>query len=354
MADSGDKTEKPSPERLRKAREKGQFLVSRGLMSAIQFIVAIVLLDGIVTGWRNTLVRTAPQLLNHAISADMSEADLPILLRNIFLQNAVPLVLFFGALFGVTLAAHLGISKLGFSIQRLNPSFERLSPIGKLKELPGQNLKSALEAVILLAALASSINSLLEENGAALLRMSLESTASAVGQMSLSIHSLLWKAAYLFVVFGAVDLARQQRKYMSQLKMSKQEIKEEHKQQQGDPQTRSRIRRMRRDLLRKRMMQDVATATAVVVNPTHFAVAIRYDVETMASPLVVAKGKNWIALRIRQIAVENQIPVIENPPLARALYDAVEVGRSISPEFYKAIAEILAYVYRIMGRGLPR
>jgi flagellar biosynthetic protein FlhB len=102
------------------------------------------------------------------------------------------------------------------------------------------------------------------------------------------------------------------------------------------------------------MMQDLAKATAVVVNPTHFAVAIRYEIESMSSPVVVAKGKNWLALRIRQVAVENQIPVIENPPLARALYDAVEVGRAISPEFYKAIAEILAYVYRIMGRGLSR
>ena len=101
-------------------------------------------------------------------------------------------------------------------------------------------------------------------------------------------------------------------------------------------------------------MQDVTKATAVVVNPTHFAVAIRYEIESMSSPVVVAKGKNWLALRIRRLAVENQIPVIENPPLARALYDAVEVGRVISPEFYKAIAEILAYVYRIMGRGLSR
>ena len=135
--------------------------------------------------------------------------------------------------------------------------------------------------------------------------------------------------------------------------MTKQEVREEHKRSDGDPQVKGRIRRLRRELLRRQMMKDVAKATAVVVNPTHYAVAIRYDVESMASPIVVAKGKNWIALRIRQIAVENQIPVIENPPLARALYSAVEVGRAISPEFYKAIAEILAYVYRIMGRRMP-
>jgi flagellar biosynthetic protein FlhB len=140
---------------------------------------------------------------------------------------------------------------------------------------------------------------------------------------------------------------------MKTLRMSKQDIKDENKHNEGDPHTKQRIRRMRRELLRRRMMQQVPQATAVVVNPTHFAVAIRFDSETMASPVVVAKGKNWLALRIRQVAVENEVPVIENPPLARALYGAVEVGSAISPEFYKAIAEILAYVYRLMGRKLP-
>ena len=135
--------------------------------------------------------------------------------------------------------------------------------------------------------------------------------------------------------------------------MSKQDIKQENKRNDGDPHVKQRIRRLRRELLRRRMMQQVPQATAVVVNPTHFAVAIRFDSETMSSPVVVAKGKNWLALRIRQVAIESQVPIIENPPLARALYGAVDVGSSISPEFYKAIAEILAYVYRLMGRKLP-
>jgi flagellar biosynthetic protein FlhB len=135
--------------------------------------------------------------------------------------------------------------------------------------------------------------------------------------------------------------------------MSKHEIKEENKRNDGDPHVKQRIRRLRRELLRRRMMQQVPEATAVIVNPTHFAVAIRFDSETMASPIVVAKGKNWLALRIREVAVENEVPIVENPPLARALYGALDVGNAISPEFYKAIAEILAYVYRLMGRKLP-
>jgi len=154
-------------------------------------------------------------------------------------------------------------------------------------------------------------------------------------------------------VFGAVDLFQQIKKHSSSMKMTKQEVKEEHKRSEGDPQMKGRIRRMRRDLLRRQMMKDVPKATAVVVNPTHFAIALRYEVDTMGCPVVVAKGKNWLALRIREIAKEHDIPIVENPPLARALYDSLDVGRAIPPEFYKAIAEILAYVYQLMGRKMP-
>ncbi len=353
MASGGNKTEKPTPQKLKQAREKGQFLVSRGGVSAFQFVVAIVLLPDLVSGWQTALRQSMPELLRRANAGEISGSEWPSILRHMLLQNMQPLAQFCGTLLITTLAAHLAISRFGFSLQKLMPDFGRLSPLAKLKQLPGQNLKSVIEAALLMVALTTVINSLLEEHGEALLRLPLESLPSATAQVAGSIQSLLWKAAALFVVFGAADFIREQRKYMSGLRMSREDIKEEHKRAEGDPQLKGRIRRLRRDLLRKRMMQDVATATAVVVNPTHFAVAIRYDIESMPSPLVVAKGRNWMALRIRQIAVQNQVPVIENPPLARALFDAVEVGRAISPEFYKAIAEILAYVYRILGRRLP-
>ncbi len=348
-----DKSEKPSQQRVKKAREQGQFLIAREFLTAVQFVVAIVFLGRVVVGWRDAFYLAMPRLLDRAMSGDISEGEWPLLLRAMFTANLSPLLLFSGALLLVTLATHLGLTQFGFSFQRLTPNFSRLSPMGKLKDLPAQNLKSVIEAVLLLVALGAVINSLAQEHGAAMMRLPLESIPSAAAQIGSSITSLLWKAAALFIVFGSVDLFIQQRRYMSRLRMSKQEVKEENKRSEGDPQLKGRIRRLRRDLLRRQMMKDVEKATAVVVNPTHYAVAIRYDVESMSSPMVVAKGKNWVALRIRQIAVQNQIPVIENPPLARALYAAVEVGRAISPEFYKAIAEILAYVYRIMGRRMP-
>jgi len=354
MARGGNKTEKPTPQRLRKAREQGQFLVSRGLLNAFQFVVALILLGKVASGWNSSLARSIPRLLDRSIAGEIGESEWPLLLRGVVLEGLSPLLLFSGALLVVTLATQLAVSKLGFSVQRLAPNLGRLSPTSRLKNLPAQNLKAVVEAMLVLAALSLVINSLVQENGAALLRLPLETVRTGAGQVGESIQSLLWKAAALFFVFGVVDLVRQQRKHMSEMRMSKEEVREENKRTDGDPQMKARIRRLRRDLLRKRMMQDVAKATAVVVNPTHFAVAIRYEIESMASPVVVAKGKNWLAFRIRQIATQNQIPIIENPPLARALYDAVEIGRAISPEFYKAIAEILAYVYRIMGRNVAR
>jgi flagellar biosynthetic protein FlhB len=164
---------------------------------------------------------------------------------------------------------------------------------------------------------------------------------------------LFWKAAGLFLIFGCVDLFRQMRRHKQDLRMSKQEIREEMKDVEGNPQMKSRIRRLQRDRARKQMMKEVPTATAVITNPTHFAVAIKYSLDSMAAPMVVAKGKNYLALRIKQKAIDNQVPIIENPPLAQALYKSVDVGQEIPPHLYRAVAEILAYIFKLMNGKLP-
>jgi flagellar biosynthetic protein FlhB len=150
-----------------------------------------------------------------------------------------------------------------------------------------------------------------------------------------------------------VDLFRQKQRYQQDLKMSKQEVRDEHKELEGNPLMKSRIRRLRRDMARRRMMHEIPTATAVIVNPTHFAVALKYDVNSPGAPRVVAKGKNYLALRIRQKAIENQVPLIENPPLAQALYKSVDVGQEIPAHFYRAVAEVLAYIFKLMNGRLP-
>jgi flagellar biosynthesis protein FlhB len=350
---AGSKTEKPTAQRLRKAREEGQFLSSRGLLGAVEFLVFVALAGKLVPAWSQTLANTMGHALTEAMRGDMGSSEWPALLRGVFIETLAPLVSLGAVLLAAPLAVHLSLTRMGFSLGRLTPQFSRLNPAARLRDMPAQNLKATLEAVALLAALALALYSFWESNAALLLHLPLEGVRTAAAEVGHAIESLLWKAAVLFLLFGAFDLVQQYRKHMSSLRMTKQDVREEHKRNEGDPQIKQRIRRLRRELLRRQMMRQVPQATAVIVNPTHFAVAIRYEMETMPCPIVVAKGKNWLALRIRQIATQNEIPVIENPPLARALYQAVEPGRAVSPEFYKAIAEILAYVYKLMGRKLP-
>ena len=176
---------------------------------------------------------------------------------------------------------------------------------------------------------------------------------SAAGVIAASIQGLLWRFAWVLIGLGVVDFFRQLRRHTSQLRMSKQEIREEMKETDGNPQIKSRVRRIQRDLARRNMMKDVPKATAVVVNPTHYSVAIRYEIESMVAPKVVAKGKNYLARRIREIALEHEVPIVENQPLAQALYKSADVGQEIPAHLYRAVAEILAYIYKLMqGRRL--
>jgi flagellar biosynthetic protein FlhB len=349
MAD--DKQEKPTPERLRKAREKGQFLTSHGILSAVQFVVFVAVIGSLLPKWLTGLQHAMSRILKQAMDAEIGSAEWPTLIGGLLLETLLPLIVLGGILFIATVAIHLGMTRLGFSLTRLTPQFDRLNPLSRLKSLPAQNLKAVFEAALLIVTLFFVLRSFLIEHAGMLLRLPFQGVRSAAAEVGKAILSLLWKAAGLFILFGAFDIVQQYRKYMQGLRMSKQEIRDESKRSEGDPQTKQRIRRLRRELLRRQMMREVPKATAVIVNPTHFAVAIRYDLG-MACPVVIAKGRNWLALRIRQLATQSEVPIIENPPLARALYEAVEVGSAISPEFYKAIAEILAYVYRLMGRKL--
>lgn len=320
---------------------------------AVEFIAALVLLSKLLPQWTDHLRSVTTTFLQLGMTHEMTDVQWLKLFHDLATETLLPILYFGGALLMMTAAAHLGMTQMGFSMQKVMPQFKRLNPMSRLRELPGQNIKSVTEAALLIAVLAMAINSVYQEDAAKLLRLPFQGLPIASMEIGDMLESLLWKAAGVFVVFGSVDFFRQYRKHTSSLKMTKQEIKEENRRNEGDPHIKGKIRRLRRDMLRRQMIRDVPKATAVIVNPTHFAVAIRYELETMSSPVVVAKGKNWLALRIRQVAVQHQVPIIENPPLARALYSAIDVGRPIPPEFYRAMAEILAYIYKLMGHKIP-
>jgi flagellar biosynthetic protein FlhB len=178
-------------------------------------------------------------------------------------------------------------------------------------------------------------------------RQALEAGAAAV---SGALLDLLWRAAAVLLILGSIDLYRQRRKLRQRLSMTKQEVRQEQKDLEGNPQIKARLRRLQREMRRRQMMRSVPEATVVVTNPAHYAVALKYDAETMPAPLVLAKGLDFLAQRIRAIAEEHRIPIVENPPLAQALYKSCEAGSEIPPHLYRAVAEILAYIYRLTRR----
>jgi flagellar biosynthetic protein FlhB len=252
-----------------------------------------------------------------------------------------------------TLGIRLVTTRFGLSLKRLTPDPARLNPLSKLRELPRENAGALFKAILLLPILLWAAYAVTREKFEIFLNLPVRGVEAGGAVLAASLMELFWKSAGVFVAFGAVDLFRQMRRYQRDLRMSRQDIRDEVKELEGNLQMKGHIRRLQRDAARRRMMHSVPQATAVVVNPTHFAVAIRYGMESMTAPVVIAKGKNYLAQRIRQKAIEHQVPILENPPLARALYKSVEVGQEIPPQLYKAVAEILAYIFKVMNGRLP-
>jgi flagellar biosynthetic protein FlhB len=292
-------------------------------------------------------------LFQHALDPRLTPEEVVALSLDLLKRTLVPVAILGAALIAITLAVQLGVTRMGVSLKKLAPNVERLNPLSKLRELPKQNLPSLLQAVVMIPVFGAAVYFLVTDDFQSYLSLPLRSVPSGAVQAATSIQALLWKASFVFVVFGAVDLLRQKRRYQQDLKMSKQEIRDEFKEVEGSPLMKQRIRKLRRDMARRRMMQEIPTATAVIVNPTHFAVALKYDMTSPGAPRVVAKGKNYLALRIRQKAIDHQVPLIENPPLAQALYKNVEVGQEIPAVFYRAVAEVLAYIFKLMNGRRP-
>ena len=346
---SGEKTEQATPRRLIKARKEGQFAASHDFISGLQFTVFVVLIAQTGPSLLATLKEVTRALFVEAFRGDLSPGTLIGILHEALFRGLSPLVYASGILMLTAVAFQLSSTGFSFSLSRMTPKASNFDAISKLKSLPQKGLVSALQAVTLVAVFGATLYWIVTKSGERLLMIPLSSFQVGLETLRSLCMDLLWKGAALFLLFGFVDFLRQKRRFSKQMRMSKQDIRDEAKEAEGNPQTKMRIRRLQRDVRRRRMMDEVRTATAVVVNPTHYAVAIRYHHDTMAAPLVVAKGKNYLALRIRARALEFDVPLIENPPLAQALYKSVEVGQHIPPHLYRAVAEILAYIYRLMG-----
>lgn len=348
-----DKTEQPTQRKRDKARKEGQFPISREFVGATQFLMFVWLISAYGQDW----FRQASQNFRFALTAgfrqELTTASLVQLFWTLASANLFPLLMAGAGLTAAILVAQLFTTQLGFSLSKLSPDLKRLNPISKIKQMPSQNLPQFLQALVLLPAFAWAVYAIVSENLLAFATLPLTAIAAGAQRIGSSLISLLWRAAMLFLLFGFVDLFRQRLRHQKQIKMTKQEIRDEVKESEGNPQIKQRVRRIQRDAARRNMMKAIPKATAVIVNPTHYAVAIQYNLESLSAPMVVAKGKNYLAKRIRTLANEHNVPIVENQPLAQALYKSVDVGQEIPAHLYRAVAEILAYIYRLMNGRLP-
>ncbi len=352
MADSSH-TEKPTKKRIDKARKEGNFPVSREFISAVQFLGFVTIMVSFSGVFLTRTARVMQYLFTRAFTIQITPVEVVALVHSVILPELTPLIFAGAALVVLVLLTQLATTKLGISLSKLAPDIKRLNFLKRFSSVPANNLPLFFQALVLLPLVGMVVYYEAAENLDSFMELPWMGAQVAAIRVASVVETLLWRAAALFLIVGVIDLWWQNHRYTKQLNMSKQELRDESKEQEGNPHIKNRIRRLRRDLLRRKMMNEVPKATAVIVNPEHFAVAIRYSVEGGGAPKVIAKGKNYLALRIRKRALEHEIPIVENPPLARALYKSVEVGQEIPAHLYRAVAEILAYIYKLMGGRLP-
>jgi len=352
LPDHEQKTEQPTQRKLDKARKEGQFPTSREFVSAAQFAAFTMMLLVWSMDWWMGTAEMMRHLMRESFRPEMNTDRMIALMMHVWRGIGLPMLACGGLLTVVMLASQAMVTRLGWAPLRL-AHWDRLNPWERVRRMPEQNLPHLVQSLILLPVLAFVLWWTAGSQLTEFLRLAAMPLGSAVGEVARSVEDLLRASAVVLGVVGAVDLFRQRRRWMDRMKMSKQDIRDEMKEVEGNPVIKGRIRRLMRDLLRRRMMKDVETATAVIVNPTHYAVALRYVPPEMRAPKVVAKGKNYLALRIRDRAIRNQVPIVENPPLAHALYKSAQVGQEIPPQLYRLVAEVLAYIYRLMNGRLP-
>ncbi len=349
MSETGqEKTEQATPKRLEEARKKGQVPRSPELSIAavcISAAVAIYALGNMVSGQFADLMRGS---LSITPEAAMDTERLWPQLMSAGARTLWIILPVLGATFVAALAAPLAIGGWNLSGQALAPQFSRMNPIAGIGRMfSARGLIELVKGIAKVGVVGVIGWVLLKALTPQLMGLSSEPVGNAIGHSaSLAAYSLLILCMGLAII-AAIDVPYQLWNYAKELKMTQQEVREEYKESEGSPETRGRIREAQRALARGRMMQEVPTADVVVTNPTHYAVALRYDEKKNRAPIVVAKGVELVALRIREIAAEHGVPVLEAPPLARALHKSVELNREVPAALYITVAQVLTYVYQL-------
>jgi len=349
--DDSQKTEEPTHRRLEQAREKGQVARSQEINHWFMILALTLIVSVFAAPVASRIVRQITEFIVRAPTMTLDGGRLREMmvetLGDLVVAAAIPIALVMLA----ALAAGLIQNGLVFSTESVTPKLEKLSLNKGVKRLfSSRSLVEFAKGIAKISIVAAVVVVLMWPSFAVIPNVTTLSVAQFMTLLQTLAARVLIGVLSVMTLIAAVDFLYQKQQHLKQLRMSKQELKEEFKQTEGDPMIKARLRQIRMERARKRMMSAVPEADVVITNPTHFAVALKYDPQTMEAPLLVAKGADSLARRIREIAEENDIPIVENPPLTRALYESVDVDREVPPEHYQAVAEVIGYVMRLTGR----
>ncbi len=348
----GEKTEPATAKKLRDAREEGKVARSKELTAAFDLIVLFLVLKIFVSFVAERLIRTFTYTYNmipdflEINAKDVSGQAVSTVIMNSLLQILITCLPFFAFGFAITLVVTIYQVGWKVSAKPMQPKLDKFNPINGFKRIFSSEslfelLKSILKIVLIIYIAYTSIRGE-ADNLFILYEIPLVQAVLLVGNIILDAGL---KISIAYLVIGIADYIYQKHKFNEDMKMTKQEVKDEYKNTEGNPEIKGRQRQRMREVSQRRMMQDVPKADVVITNPTHYAVAIQYDAEKAKAPVVLAKGEDFLAQKIKEVAKENHVEIVENKPLARMLYANVDIGQEIPPELYQAVAEVLAMVY---------
>ncbi|MDD3205313.1 MAG: flagellar biosynthesis protein FlhB [Lachnospiraceae bacterium] len=353
----GEKTEPATEKKLSDARKEGQVAKSKELNTALGLLALFLVLKFWVGSLGTNLLTMFQTIYNRIpyltknMGGEVQTHEIIGVINNTLLRIAVIVLPVFAIGFLVAFLGDYMQVKWRPTTKPLQPKFSKISPAKGIKKIFSvQSLMELLKSVIKIVIIVMVAYDTLKDKGSMLFILydiSLNQAIVLVGDIAISLGL---KISYIYVAVALLDFLYQKWKFSEDMKMTKQEVKDEFKNAEGDPQIKGKIRQKMREASQRRMMQNLPQADVVITNPTHFAVAIKYDPDKADAPVVIAKGADNLAQRIKKIAKDNKIEIVENKPLARMLYANVEIGELVPPELYQAVAEVLAMVYRMQGK----
>jgi flagellar biosynthetic protein FlhB len=348
---AGEKTEKATPKRREEAKKKGQVAKSQEVITAINLLAVFSSLYFASSFLGDIVRRLFSRSFQDYMLMPITEGNLKSIVLDVmkdFAYMVGPFLLV--ALVGSLAANYLQVGFL-FTTETLVPKLEKIDPMKGFQRIFSiKALVELLKSILKVSIVGTVTFVILWMNMDRVLGLSFESLSDSLKTVGTLTVQMGISASIALLFLALFDYLYQKYDFEKSIRMSKQDIKDEYKNSEGDPQIKSRIKQRQREMAMRRMMQEVPNADVVITNPTHFAVALKYEEEKMDAPVVVAKGADYLAQKIKAIAKENHVETVENRPLARALYTQVEIGERIPEEFFKAVAEILAYVYRLKNK----